>query len=85
MREEKLCPRCDEPACFCPEGVKEPSVQWSGMFEEDAAIRAMSPYFHLAPRDSDGVCQDGDAKAAPVLKHRQARVRRTSPRTSPET
>ena len=33
MRELPYCPRCGEPACFCPEG-RPPSIQWNGMFDD---------------------------------------------------
>ena len=34
------CPRCGEPACFCDEGAKRPSVIWNGMadFPHDESL-----------------------------------------------
>lgn len=55
MTEEKLCPCCGEPACFCPEGVKQPSVQWSGMFDDewDEMVARVRPDAAFGHRDLD--------------------------------
>lgn len=60
------CPTCGEVACFCPDGVKEPSIQWNGM--RDAIAMARDSAETLAAP----VPQDCQARAVGIAGNKPA-------------